>query len=125
MSEGLFRFEGLCSGGSEWFLRDNAGLETVAEQMGIRGTNKGEAVPSTSTGSGGSGRASHRQEGFLRGLAGEPLGPHLVGDKASPGLVGLCPLCSQVRELVPQLTLQGVCAVASSGGWGGTWPHRR
>lgn len=83
-SEDLFRFESLCLGGLEWFLRDNARLEAggtrglnwiwaVAEQMGIRSENKRKAVPSTSTGRENC-RASCSQEGFLRSPAPEDAG---------------------------------------------------
>lgn len=136
-SEGLFRFESLCLGGLEWFLRDNAWLEAggtqglnwiwaVAEQMGIRGENKREAVPSTSTGRENC-RASCGQEGFLRSPAPEAAGtwwaPAEHRSSRRPADWGLSPFHRAERKaameadydhgLSPELWFQERCVISS------------
>ena len=58
----------------------DAGIEfgQLLSRWGSEGRTKGKLFPAHPQEGGGGGRASHRQEGFLRGLAGGPLGPHLV-----------------------------------------------
>lgn len=107
MSEGLFRFEGLCLGGLEWFLRDNAQLEAggtrrlnwirrLLSRWDQRDKQKGSCSQHIHR-KGGLQSQPHSRRAWVA-WGERQLYPHLVQDKASPELVGLCPFPREKRK---------------------------
>ena len=99
MSEGLFRFEGLCLGGLEWFLRDNAGLEAggtrrriefgqLLSRWGSEGRTKGKLFPAHPQEGGGAAEpATGRRASCVAWLGGR-WAPILCETKPPRGLWG-------------------------------------